>query len=65
MNNELMNDEDFIRCSTLIAELLMKYKTKEDKDNGEVGMQEASPPFFLLLKCRFSSLIIENIGDYY
>lgn len=46
MNNELMNDEDFIRCSTMIAELLMKYKLKEDKDNGEVGMQEASPSHY-------------------
>ena len=29
MNKELMNDENFIRCSTMIAELLMKYKNKE------------------------------------
>ena len=32
MNNELMQNEDFIRCSTMIAELLMKYKAMEDKD---------------------------------
>lgn len=66
MNNELMNDENFIRCSTMIAELLMKYKLKEDKDNGESGMQEASPSFyFLLLKYKFTSLIMNNAGDYY
>ena len=29
MNNELMQNEDFIRCSTMIAELLMKYKAME------------------------------------
>ena len=40
MNNELMLDENFIRCSTMIAELLMKYKAMEDKDAGEGGMQE-------------------------
>jgi hypothetical protein len=40
MNNELMHNEDFIRCSTMIAELLMKYKAMEDKDAGEGGMQE-------------------------
>lgn len=66
MNNELMNDENFIRCSTMIAELLMKYKLKEDKDNGEVGMQEASPShYFFMLKINFSSLIIINIGGCY
>ena len=40
MNNELMQNEDFIRCSTMIAELLMKYKAMEAKDAGEGGMQE-------------------------
>ena len=38
MNNELMQDEDFIRCSTMIAELLMKYKAMGDKDAEESGM---------------------------
>lgn len=40
MNNELMQNEDFIRCSAMIAELLMKYKAMEDKDAREGGMQE-------------------------
>lgn len=54
MNNELMNDENFIRCSTMIAELLMKYKLKADKDNGEVGMQEASPShYFFYVENKF------------
>ena len=48
MNNELMRDENFIRCSTMVAELLMKYK-------------EDSPPSFyafLDLKIILSSYII-------
>ena len=35
MNEELMRDENFIRCSTMIAELLMKYKSKEIELGGE------------------------------
>lgn len=62
MNNELMQNEDFIRCSTMIAELLMKYKAMEDKDAGEGGMQEeasCSLLFFVsLLKSLLSSFIL-------
>lgn len=62
MNNELMQDEDFIRCSTMIAELLMKYKAMGDKDAEESGMQEtASCPLafcVLLLKSSLSSFMI-------
>lgn len=61
MNNELMHNEDFIRCSTMIAELLMKYKAMEDKDAGEGGMQEeasCSLLFVSLLKSLLSSLIL-------
>ena len=42
MNNELMRDENFIRCSTMVAELLMKYKSKEMELGGE--SKEDSPP---------------------
>lgn len=49
MNNELMQNEDFIRCSTMIAELLMKYKAMEDnKDAEEGGMQEEASCSLLL-----------------
>lgn len=70
MNNELMQDEDFIRCSTMIAELLMKYKTMEDnKDAREGGMQEeasCSLLFFVcLLKSLLSSFILRIAGVYY
>ncbi|MFQ9896311.1 MAG: hypothetical protein ACLRWA_09195 [Lachnospira sp.] len=35
MNNELMRDVSFIRCSTMIAELLMKYKSMETEEDQE------------------------------
>ena len=51
MNNELMRDENFIRCSTMIAELLMKYKSMETEEDQEGWMQEgASSP---LLFCAW------------
>ena len=61
MNNELMRDENFIRCSAMVAELLMKYKSKEMELGGE--SKEDSPPSFfafLGLKIILSSLIIEE-----
>ena len=50
MNNELMRDENFIRCSTMIAELLMKYKSMETEEDQEDWMQEggSSPLHFLM-----------------
>lgn len=48
MNNELMRDENFIRCSTMVAELLMKYKSKEMELGGE--SKEDSPPSFWCLQ---------------
>ena len=61
MNNELMRDENFIRCSTMVAELLMKYKSKEMELVGE--SKEDSPTSFfafLDLKIILSSYIIEK-----
>ena len=46
MNNELMRDENFIRCSTMIAELLMKYKSMETEEDQEGWMQEEASLFF-------------------
>lgn len=69
MNNELMSNQDFIRCSVLVAELLMKYKSMELKENEVSGESEkGSPPSFfafLLLKSTLSSFIINFEGDYY
>ena len=68
MNNELMRDENFIRCSTMIAELLMKYKSMETEDQ-EGWMQEgaSSPLLFLLrlLKSFLSSFILFEVDVYY
>jgi len=42
--NELMQDKNFIRCSVLIAELLLKYKTTEIEDTEGNGEPNGSPP---------------------
>lgn len=62
MNNELMRDENFIRCSTMVAELLMKYKSKEMELGGE-SKADSLPSFFafLDLKTVLSSYIIEKM----
>lgn len=69
MNNELMSNRDFVRCSALVAELLMKYKSMELKENEVSGESEkGSPPSFfilILLKNVLSSFIIRVEGDYY
>ena len=68
MNNELMLDENFIRCSTMIAELLMKYKSKEKEEvkENEEPEKDSSSSFFarFLLQILLSSFIIYYTGDY-
>lgn len=68
MNNELMRDENFIRCSTMIAELLMKYKSMETEEDQEGWMQEggSSPLLFLLrvLKRLLSSFMLFEVDVY-
>ena len=68
MNNELMRDVNFIRCSTMIAELLMKYKSMETEEDQEGWMQEgaSSPLIFLLrlLKSLLSSFILFEADVY-
>ena len=58
MNNELMRDENFIRCSTMIAELLMKYKSMETEEDQEGWMQEG------VLKRFLSSFILFEVDAY-
>lgn len=69
MNNELMRDVNFIRCSTMIAELLMKYKSMETEEDQEGWMQEGAsiPLLFLLrlLKSFLSSFILFEVDVYY
>lgn len=64
MNNELMRDENFIRCSTMIAELLMKYK--EEDQEGWMQEGASSPLLFLLrlLKSLLSSFILFEADVY-
>ena len=55
MNNELMLDENFIRCSTMIAELLMKYKSKENEEvkENEEPEKDSSSSFLPVFYCKF------------
>lgn len=55
MNNDLMRDENFIRCSVMVAELLMKYKSKENDEKGE--SRADSPPSHVLLFLPIFGLI--------
>ena len=57
MNNELMRDENFIRCSTMIAELLMKYKSMETEEDQEGWMQEDASSS-LLFCCAIEKLSV-------
>lgn len=69
MNNELMRDENFIRCSTMIAELLMKYKSMETEEDQDGWMQEGASSHLLfllrLLKSFLSSYILFEVDVYY
>ena len=56
MNNELMRDENFIRCSTMIAELLMKYKSIETEDQEGWMQEDASSS--LLFCCAIEKLSV-------
>lgn len=59
MNNELMRDENFIRCSTMIAELLMKYKSMETEEDQEAGCKKGHPALFFFTAAieKFSVII--------
>ena len=63
MNNELMLDENFIRCSTMIAELLMKYKSKENEEvkENEEPEKDSSSSFFCPFSIANSVVIVYDI----
>lgn len=66
MNNELMRDENFIRCSTMFAELLMKYKSKEMELGG--GQKRTPRPLFFFSGLENRLVILynrEKEDDYY
>ena len=52
-----MRDENFIRCSTMIAELLMKYKSMETEEDQEGWMQEDASSS-LLFCCAIEKLSV-------
>lgn len=69
MNKELMHNPNFIRCSVIVAELLVKYKKKAEKESKDSKESEKDSDIhifyhlclhFLILHC-----IIENEDVYY
>ena len=59
MNEEPMRDENFTRCSTMIAELLMKYKSKEIEPGGE-SKEDSPPSFFVFWGIENAFIIVYN-----
>ncbi len=48
MNKKLMLDRDFIRCSVVVAELLIKYKSKEKLNNSEESDKDSDIHIFYI-----------------
>ena len=66
--DELMQDQNFIRCFVLIAELLIKYRNQDAKDNGNHKEPETgSVTYHLLFILAICVVIIYNFNkdDYY
>ena len=62
--NELMQDQNFIRCSVMIAELLLKYKTKEIGDTEDNGEPTGSPPSEFTYRYLIISVSLFIINPY-
>lgn len=63
MNKELMLDRDFIRCSVVVAELLIKYKSKEELNNSEESDKDSDIHIFYIdfvFGIAFSFIIVYN-----
>lgn len=63
MNKELMLNRDFIRCSVVIAELLIKYKSKEEFNNSEESDKDSDIHIFYInfvFRVAFSLIIVYN-----
>ena len=66
--DELMQDQNFIRCSVLIAELLIKYRNQDAKDNENHKEPDmGSVTYHLLFILAICVVIIYNFNkdDYY
>ena len=62
--NELMQDRNFIRCSVMIAELLLKYKTKEIGDTEDNGEPTGFPPSEFTYRYLIISVSLFIINPY-
>ena len=61
MNKELILNPDFIRCSVIIAELLMKYKSKTEKESeGSEESQSDSEIHIFIFGLVFYLIIVYN-----
>lgn len=63
MNKGLMHDKDFIRCSVVVAELLIKYKRKEELNNSEESDKDSDIHIFninFIFSLAFSFIIVYN-----
>ena len=61
MNKELILNPDFIRCSVIIAELLIKYKSKTEKESeGSEESQSDSEIHIFIFGLVFSLIIVYN-----
>lgn len=66
--DELMQDQSFIRCSVLIAELLIKYRNQDAKDNENHKEPDmGSVTYHLLFMLAIYIIIVYNFykDDYY
>ena len=66
--DELVQDQNFIRCSVMIAELLIKYRNHDTKDNENHKEPETgSATYHLLFMLAIYIIIVYNFykDDYY
>ena len=66
--DELVQDQNFIRCSVLIAELLIKYRNQDAKDNENHKEPDmGSSTYHLLFIFAIHIIIVYNFykDDYY
>lgn len=62
MNKELILNPDFIRCSVVIAELLMKYKCKTDKnsEDSEESQSDSEIHIFIFGLANYSIIMYNS-----
>ena len=60
MNKELMHNPNFIRCSVIVADLLVKYKNKTEKESkdSEESEKDSDIHIFIIYACIFLHYIV-------